>query len=67
MTLRRPNWWLIEQGANQVGNQVALSMPELGAEGFAEVLAIWPNQLDTRLWEHPTDGPQVVSPIIGRF
>ena len=67
VTLRRPHWWLIEQNAHQVGNQVALQMPELGAEGLAEVVAIWPNQLDTRLWEHPTDGPQVVSPIIGRF
>jgi prophage maintenance system killer protein len=45
--LLRPLWWLEGAGA-KVGGTIALSMPEMGIEGEAKVLAINPCKADSR-------------------
>ena len=67
ISVRRPNWWIVESNANKVGNRVFLSMPEMGIEGEAVVTEITPNQLDTRLWNENRQGDYVNRPITGKF
>ena len=50
--LLRPTWWIAQTGA-VVGHTVDLSMPEMGVQGKAKVLAIVPTQADTRLNDDP--------------
>lgn len=45
--LLRPIWWLDKAGA-RVGETIALSIPEMGVEGDAEVLSIGPATVDSR-------------------
>ncbi|NJO01697.1 MAG: hypothetical protein HC880_08405 [Bacteroidia bacterium] len=67
IALRRPHWWLREIGADSVGKQVYLNMPELGSQGWATVKAIRVNQLDTRFWDENRKGDFVSRPITGKF
>lgn len=67
INLRRPHWWLKEIGADSVGKKVYLNMPELGSQGWATVIAIRVNQLDTRFWDENRDGDYVSRPITGKF
>lgn len=67
ISLLRPNWWLKEIGADAVGKQIFLNMPELGSQGWATVKAIRVNQLDTRFWDENRKGDYASRPITGRF
>lgn len=67
VNLLRPNWWLRETGIDSVGKIFYLSMPEMGAEGYAKVTAIRINQIDTRLWKEYRKGDYLNRPVTGRF
>lgn len=67
IALRRPHWWLRDIGADSVGKQVYLNLPELGSQGWATVKAIRVNQLDTRFWDENRQGDFVSRPITGKF
>ena len=67
ISLRRPNWWILQNNADKVGSSVYLSLPEMGVEGQAVVTAITPNQLDTRFWNEKRQGDYVARPITGIF
>lgn len=67
ISLRRPNWWIKQSGAEKVGNKVNLFLPEMGVKGIATIINISPNQLDTRLWDENREGDYVSRPITGKF
>ncbi|HET6430161.1 MAG TPA: polymorphic toxin-type HINT domain-containing protein [Phycisphaerae bacterium] len=59
--LLRPLWWLQQEGIEEVGDEFALSIPEMDVEGTATVLEIGPCPADSR---ENGPGEQVV---IGTF
>jgi len=65
--LRRPNWWFVENNATAIGDNLDLRIPEIGLDKRVRVVAIYPNQLDTRLWDIETNGETVVRPITGKI
>ena len=67
MRLRRPHQWFWQTGADSLGQTIWIDMPEMGAQGWATVQRIWPQQLDTRLWEEHRQGDYAARPITGRF
>ena len=67
ISLRRPNWWILQNNADKIGNTTYLFLPEMGVEGQAVVTAITPNQLDTRFWNEKRKGNYVNRPITGIF
>ena len=67
MRLRRPHQWFWQTGADSLGQTVWIDLPEMGAQGWATVKRIWPQQLDTRLWEEHRQGDYAARPITGRF
>lgn len=66
VTLLRPNWWILNIGADRKGNRFYLKIPEV-AEGSALVTNIRTNQLDTRLWNEQRNGDYVYRPITATF
>ncbi|MEL6731615.1 MAG: hypothetical protein AAFP83_10835, partial [Bacteroidota bacterium] len=61
--LRRPNWWLIQQGLTEPGAEIFMSLGEMKAEGMAQLIRLWPNQLDMRFEEAKPD----LQPITGVY
>lgn len=66
-SLRRPHWWIMAIGADSIGKEVYIHMPEMGVEGLAKVTAIQINQLDTRVWNDHRKNGYVSRPITGKF
>jgi hypothetical protein len=64
--LRRPNWWFLEKGATRVGSSIHLNIPQVGINRDVSVVKIYPNQLDTRLWDIQKEGNTVIRPITGK-
>ena len=50
--LLRPTWWITQVGAS-VGESIDLSIPEMGINGKAKVLAIAPTDTDSRKIKDP--------------
>ncbi len=67
ISLRRPNWWILQNNADKIGATICLFLPEMEIEGQAVVIAITPNQLDTRFWNEKRKGDYVNRPITGIF
>ncbi|HLP94661.1 MAG TPA: Hint domain-containing protein [Saprospiraceae bacterium] len=65
--LRRPQWWLTAHQADVPGNWVAISLPEMGIHGKAQVKELAPSYVDTRFADFQTDGGQKYRPITGWF
>lgn len=65
--MRRPNWWILQNHIEKVGDVISLSLPEMGIEGQAAITEIAPNQLDTRLWKEKRRGDYVTRPVTGIF
>ncbi len=65
--LRRPNWWLRQAKADRIGNKIYLELHEVNIIGWATIKAIYPNLIDTRLWEGHRKGDYVSRPATGRF
>lgn len=65
MSLRRPNQWIAGRGIKE-GRQVYFDWEDVGAQGWALVKAIRPNQLDSRLIKNESDS-LVIRPITGKF
>jgi Pretoxin HINT domain len=65
--LRRPNWWLRQAKADKIGNKIYLELHEVNIIGWATIKAIYPNLIDTRLWEGHRKGDYVSRPATGRF
>ena len=65
--LRRPDWWLTANQADVLGNWVALSLPEMGIQGKAQVKEIIPSYVDTRFADFPATGNLKYRPITGWF
>jgi hypothetical protein len=65
--LRRPDWWLTANQADVLGNWVALSLPEMGIHGKAQVKEIIPSYVDTRFADFPATGNLKYRPITGWF
>lgn len=65
--LRRPLWWMDKHQANQSGDQVFLSLPDMGIRGLGRLEAIFPSYLDTRLVPVQREGDFVVQAITGFF
>ena len=59
--LLRPTWWIEQTGA-VVGKTIDLSMPEMGVNGPAKVLAIMPTKADSRKNTDPR-----YKPVTGKF
>jgi hypothetical protein len=59
--LLRPTWWIEQTGA-VVGKTIDLSMPEMGVNGPAKVLAIMPTKADSRNNTDPR-----YKPVTGKF
>jgi len=66
INLRRPNWWFTENEVTAVGEQVHISIPQIGLDKEVFVVKIYPNQLDTRLWEDEEVAGRVNRPITGK-
>jgi len=60
ISLLRPIWWL-DKAEAKVGGTIALSIPEMGVEGDAEVLSIGPAGTDSRT------APPGQRVVIGKF
>lgn len=67
LTLRRPNWWLQRNHAENVGDKVWIDIDEFGVEGVAIVTQVYNSQLDTRFWNDQRQGDYVCQPITGKF
>ncbi|MEL6676776.1 MAG: hypothetical protein AAFR61_31490 [Bacteroidota bacterium] len=67
ISLRRPNWWIQQKGADKIGHIVHINLPEMGLQGDATVLQILPNQLDTRFWQEKRQGDYILRPITAKF
>jgi RHS repeat-associated protein len=67
ISLRRPHWWIIKFGVDNIGKMVYLNLPDLRIRGWAIVTRIRANQLDTRFWDEKRKGNYVCRPIIGKF
>lgn len=67
VTLRRPNWWINNVGADRIGKKIFMNMPEMGIVDSATVTQIYANQLDTRFWDECRVGDFVLRPITGKF
>lgn len=67
LSLRRPNWWIKEAGADSIGKAIYLDLPELGIRGWATVRSIRVNQLDTRLSNWNNQEGYTLRPITGKF
>ena len=67
ISLRRPNWWIRELKADSIGRTVYMNLPSMGAQGWAIVTKISPNQLDMRVWDDNRNGDFVNRPITGKF
>jgi hypothetical protein len=67
ISLRRPNAWLLALGADAIGKQIHIDLPEMGIVGNARVMAFAPNGLDTRLWHENRNGSYIDRPITGKF
>jgi hypothetical protein len=65
--LRRPNWWLRQAKADKIGNKIYLELHEVNIIGWATIKDIYPNLIDTRLWEGHRKGDYVSRPATGRF
>lgn len=65
--LRRSLWWMVKHQANQSGDQVFLSLPDMGIRGLGRLEAILPSYLDTRKVPVQREGDFVVSPVTGFF
>ena len=65
--LRRPNWWFEINKIQIIGNQVKISLPEMGVSGEYKVLEIYENKLDTRTWDEKRSGDFAFQPILGIF
>ncbi|MBN8680362.1 MAG: hypothetical protein J0M29_19200 [Chitinophagales bacterium] len=65
--LRRPEWWLTAHQADVPGNWVAISLPEMGIHGKAQVKELAPSYVDTRFADFQTDDGQKYRPITGWF
>ncbi len=65
--LRRPNWWILSQEADKIGNHIQVDIPEMGINGVAEVKDIQPSFIDTRIENTPELRPFRYRPITGWF
>lgn len=68
ISLRRPNWWIVQNDAGKIGNTIFLDLPEMGInKRHATVIAIRVNQLDTRFWRGNINEESSYQPITGKF
>lgn len=63
--LRRPNTWLSTQGFLQVGDKDRINLEDLGVEGIAKVIGIYPNTFDTRFETYDKNSDKHYRPVIG--
>jgi hypothetical protein len=65
--LRRPNWWILANKADKVGNVVYLELAEQGITGGFTVKKIRVSQIDTRLMKFKREGDYTYRPLTGWF
>lgn len=67
INLRRPHWWIRQMNADSIGREIYLDIPALGSKGWATVVNIRANQLDTRVWNSAQTSNYASRPITGKF
>jgi hypothetical protein len=65
--LRRPNWWILANNADKIGNVVYLELSEQGITGGFTVKKIRVSQIDTRLMKPKREGDYTYRPLTGWF
>lgn len=65
--LRRPIWWLKQQGISEIGDNIWLSLPEMGISGTATVTGFASSNVDTRISTFTSNSPYIYRPITGWF
>lgn len=65
--LRRPNWWIANNDAREIGNLVYLNLPEMAISGWSKVTGIRPSYIDTRVATFDSEGNYCYRPITGWF